>query len=94
MMLYNARNKSFPSFKVCIYFLSGGWLLMEPWITPTIFEEVNVGEMTNKIVDEYTYAQYVDRDLAKERLDRSKMFLLFHFHSIKPNLDLISVNDV
>ena len=43
---------------------------MEPWITPTIFEEVNVGELENKIVDEYTYAQYVDRDFAKQRLNR------------------------
>jgi len=23
----------------------GGWLLLEPWITPGIFEEVNVGEL-------------------------------------------------
>ena len=43
---------------------------MEPWITPTIFQEVNVGENKNKIVDEYTYAQYVDHDDRKKRLDR------------------------
>ena len=48
----------------------GGWLLLEPWVTPTIFEEVNVGEFENMIVDEYTYAQYVDRDFATERLNR------------------------
>jgi glucan 1,3-beta-glucosidase len=48
----------------------GGWLLLEPWITPSIFEEVNVGENHLKIVDEYTYAQYVDPVFAKERLDR------------------------
>jgi hypothetical protein len=23
----------------------GGWLVLEPWITPGIFEEVNVGEL-------------------------------------------------
>ena len=28
----------------------GGWLLLEPWITPSIFEEVNVGENKGKIV--------------------------------------------
>ena len=49
---------------------------MEPWITPTIFEEVNVGELKNKIVDEYTYAQYVDKDFAKERLNRYGAHLL------------------
>merc|ERR1711997_135205 len=48
----------------------GGWLLLEPWITPSIFEEVNVGENHLKVVDEYTYAQYVDPVFAKERLER------------------------
>ena len=48
----------------------GGWLLLEPWITPTIFEEVNVGDIKNMVVDEYTYAQYVDKEFAKERLER------------------------
>ena len=48
----------------------GGWLMLEPWITPSIFEEVNVGENYLKVVDEYTYAQYVDKEFAKERLDR------------------------
>ena len=43
---------------------------MEPWVTPSIFQEVNVGEFENKIVDEYTYAQYVEKDFAKQRLDR------------------------
>jgi len=48
----------------------GGWLLLEPWITPSIFEEVNVGDNKLKIVDEYTYAQYVDKEFAKTRLDK------------------------
>ena len=43
---------------------------MEPWVTPSIFEEVNVGELKNKIVDEYTYAQYVDRNFSTNRLNR------------------------
>ena len=46
------------------------FLILEPWITPSIFEEVNVGENKLKIVDEYTYAQYVDKEFAKTRLDR------------------------
>ena len=46
---------------------------MEPWITPSIFQEVNVGENKNKIVDEYTYAQYVDPDYRKERLNRQAL---------------------
>ena len=48
----------------------GGWLILEPWITPSIFEEVNVGENKGKIVDEYTYAQFVDPIFAKNRLER------------------------
>ena len=44
--------------------------MLEPWITPSIFEEVNVGENYLKVVDEYTYAQYVDPIFAKERLER------------------------
>ena len=50
----------------------GGWLLLEPWITPSIFEEVNVEGNPNKgkIVDEYTYAQYVDPTFYQERLNR------------------------
>ena len=37
----------------------GGLFVLEPWITPTIFEEVNV-DLDGVVVDEYTYAQYVD----------------------------------
>merc|ERR1719264_779530 len=38
---------------------AGGWLLLEPWITPKLFEEVNVGELVDRVVDEYTYAELV-----------------------------------
>lgn len=48
----------------------GGWLLLEPWITPGIFEEVNVGELQGKIADEWTYAEFVDKTFAKERLTK------------------------
>ena len=51
------------------------FLILEPWITPSIFEEVNVGENKLKIVDEYTYAQYVDKEFAKTRLDRYKNWI-------------------
>jgi len=47
---------------------AGGWLLLEPWITPKLFEEVNIGDNLDKIVDEYTYAELVDPDFYKERL--------------------------
>lgn len=48
----------------------GGWLVLEPWITPLIFEEVNVGPLDGLILDEYTYFQHVPKDTALERLDR------------------------
>lgn len=48
----------------------GGWLVLEPWITPKIFEEVNVGAAKGAIVDEYTYWQSVDRDFALKRLEK------------------------
>ena len=63
---------------------AGGWLLLEPWITPKLFEEVsssteelsdcialnkvNVGELQDKIVDEYTYAQYLQPEFYRQRL--------------------------
>ena len=28
----------------------GGWLVLEPWITPSIFEEVNVGRLNGAIL--------------------------------------------
>ena len=47
---------------------TGGWLLLEPWITPYLFEEVNYGDNLDKIVDEYTYADIVDPDFYRARL--------------------------
>jgi len=38
----------------------GGWLLLEPWITPSIFDNTN----DQRIVDEYTFGQYQDHDVA------------------------------
>ena len=47
-------------------------------ITPSIFEEVNVGDNLNKIVDEYTYATLVDKDLAAQRLERLLNLVIIH----------------
>jgi aryl-phospho-beta-D-glucosidase BglC (GH1 family) len=42
----------------------GGWLVLEPWITPSIFD--NTGD--SRIVDEYTYGQYVSKSTAQSVL--------------------------
>ncbi|KAG5647731.1 hypothetical protein DXG03_008454 [Asterophora parasitica] len=42
----------------------GGWLVLEPWITPSLFD--NTGD--SRIVDEYTFAQYQDRTRATNAL--------------------------
>ncbi|KXN88852.1 Glucan 1,3-beta-glucosidase [Leucoagaricus sp. SymC.cos] len=42
----------------------GGWLVLEPWITPSIFD--NTGD--NRVVDEWTFGQYVGEDEAKRVL--------------------------
>ncbi|KAH9897758.1 glycoside hydrolase family 5 protein [Cubamyces lactineus] len=34
----------------------GGWLVLEPWITPSLFDNTD----NEKIVDEWTFAQYQD----------------------------------
>ena len=60
----------------------GGWLVLEPWITPVFFEEVrgregrrredlvqvNVGEDLDCVVDEWTYAEVVDRETYTARM--------------------------
>ncbi|KAF8445642.1 glycoside hydrolase family 5 protein [Boletus edulis BED1] len=42
----------------------GGWLLLEPWITPSIFD--NTGN--NAIVDEWTFGQYQNHNTASSVL--------------------------
>lgn len=39
----------------------GGWLLLEPWITPSIFESV---DQSLGIVDEYTLTEKLGSDAA------------------------------
>ncbi|KAF8910118.1 exo-1-3-beta-glucanase [Gymnopilus junonius] len=38
----------------------GGWLVLEPWITPSIFDNTN----DSRIIDEYTFGQYQDHSKA------------------------------
>ncbi|TFK41849.1 glycoside hydrolase family 5 protein [Crucibulum laeve] len=38
----------------------GGWLVLEPWITPSLFD--NTGD--SRIIDEYTFGQYQDHTTA------------------------------
>jgi aryl-phospho-beta-D-glucosidase BglC (GH1 family) len=42
----------------------GGWLVLEPWITPSVFD--NTGNTA--IVDEWTFGQYQDHDTALNAL--------------------------
>ncbi|KAK7752601.1 hypothetical protein SLS62_005370 [Diatrype stigma] len=43
----------------------GGWLLLEPWITPSIFEAT-----AESVLDEYTFAQSLGPDEARSRLEK------------------------
>ncbi|KAI8933914.1 hypothetical protein NX059_009607 [Plenodomus lindquistii] len=42
----------------------GGWLVLEPWITPSIFDAANKNRKTKEIVDEYTLSQKLGPDAA------------------------------
>ncbi|KZT36076.1 glycoside hydrolase, partial [Sistotremastrum suecicum HHB10207 ss-3] len=42
----------------------GGWFVLEPWITPSIFEGTN----NSAIVDEYTFGQFQDPNVALNTL--------------------------
>ena len=42
--------------------------MLEPWITPKFFKEVNVGENLDKIVDEWTHAEYLDPESYMDRM--------------------------
>ncbi len=48
----------------------GGLFLLEPWITPTIFEDANaLLGVTDVVVDEYTFAENMDPQVAEDVLD-------------------------
>ncbi|KAL0955004.1 hypothetical protein HGRIS_003929 [Hohenbuehelia grisea] len=42
----------------------GGWFVLEPWITPSIFEDTG----NDAIIDEYTFGQLQDRNVALKAL--------------------------
>ncbi|KZV87112.1 exo-1,3-beta-glucanase [Exidia glandulosa HHB12029] len=42
----------------------GGWLVLEPWITPSLFDKTN----DSRVIDEYTYGQYVPKATAQANL--------------------------
>lgn len=42
----------------------GGWLVLEPWITPSLFERHHP-----HAVDEYTFCQYLGKEACKNELD-------------------------
>ncbi|OJA19124.1 hypothetical protein AZE42_02153 [Rhizopogon vesiculosus] len=42
----------------------GGWLVLEPWITPSIFEDTG----NSDIIDEWTFGQFQDYNTAKAAL--------------------------
>ncbi|CAA7264787.1 unnamed protein product [Cyclocybe aegerita] len=44
----------------------GGWLVLEPWITPSLFDSTG----DSRIVDEYTFGQYQDRAKALATLKK------------------------
>ncbi|RKP28463.1 hypothetical protein METBISCDRAFT_32190 [Metschnikowia bicuspidata] len=50
----------------------GGWLLLEPWITPLLFEaaQPTPGSTAGMPVDEYTFCEYWGRDEAAARLEQ------------------------
>ncbi|KAK7434061.1 hypothetical protein VKT23_020387 [Stygiomarasmius scandens] len=43
----------------------GGWLVLEPWITPSLFEKTG----DERIVDEWTFGQYQDSAVASRALE-------------------------
>ncbi|VDB95629.1 unnamed protein product [Peniophora sp. CBMAI 1063] len=42
----------------------GGWLVLEPWITPSLFDDTG----NDAIVDEWTFCQYQSNSVAKSKL--------------------------
>ena len=48
----------------------GGWLVLEPFITPSLFETFRTNEYNDDGIpyDEYHYCQYLGEDLARDRL--------------------------
>lgn len=49
----------------------GGWLLLEPWITPLLFKATipSSGDTSGMAIDEYTYCQIIGAEEAQRRLE-------------------------
>ncbi|KZW00959.1 exo-beta-1,3-glucanase [Exidia glandulosa HHB12029] len=60
----------------------GGWLVLEPWITPSIFD--NTGD--SRVVDEYTYGQFVARATATSVLNN-------HWNTFITEQDFIAIKN-
>ncbi|KAF5366221.1 hypothetical protein D9758_005707 [Tetrapyrgos nigripes] len=58
----------------------GGWLVLEPWITPSLFD--NLGD--SRIVDEYTFGQYQSEHMARSKLTK-------HWDTWITELDFIAI---
>lgn len=52
----------------------GGWLVLEPWITPSIFSAAN--KQASGIVDEYTLCNHYNRDIKPANSDRCRKQVL------------------
>ncbi|KAF1851291.1 glycoside hydrolase family 5 protein [Cucurbitaria berberidis CBS 394.84] len=63
----------------------GGWLVLEPWITPSIFDSANQNRPQQDIVDEYTLGEKLGRDAAQSILRKHwDSFVTWHdFNKIK-----------
>ncbi|KAF2820460.1 glucan 1,3-beta-glucosidase precursor [Ophiobolus disseminans] len=48
----------------------GGWLVLEPWITPSIFDAANRNRQQQDIVDEYTLCEKLGQDSALKILQK------------------------
>jgi glucan 1,3-beta-glucosidase len=48
----------------------GGWLLLEPWITPSIFENNRELYKTNQIIDEYSLCKILGKEKARDVLEK------------------------
>lgn len=59
----------------------GGWFVLEPWITPSIFNNTN----NTAIVDEYTFGQYLEGNVALQILQD-------HWNTWITESDFIAIN--
>ena len=59
--LFNFNNKKVRGVNL------GGWFVLEPWITPSIFEP---WKDNKQVVDEFTYTENLGKEEASKRLDQ------------------------